>query len=1031
MRKKIVLLMMLISSFSAFSQLKYSKVRIYGNLSDLKEIRQCGIDLENMSGKPGLFIDVEISEIELNKIADKGFKYEILIDDMSTFYKKRYEESVIKNNHSLKGINYVTPVNFNYGSMGGFLTLAEIYAELDQMKSLYPDLITLRYTIGNTQTYDSRSIYAVKISDNPDTNEEEPEVLYTSLTHAREPAAMQGLIWFMWYLLENYDSDQEINYLVNNLEMFFVPVVNPDGYEYNRTTDPTGGGMWRKNKRDNNGGGFNGYGDGVDLNRNFGYNWGYDNEGSSPYASDETYRGTAGFSEPETQILRDFCNEHQFVMAHNHHTYSNLLIIPWGYDELITPDDAYYRASANLMASENGYTVGQGWQILYVVNGDSNDWMYGEQGTKPKIFAYTQETGSSGFWPSQSEIIQLCEECYLSNLYLARFATPYAELSDNSPNYIPRTGYIKFNLKRMGLSGNGNYSVTIVPDNTVFSSLGSSKEIQLNDVMSTQTDSILYVLSDAIEYGDSFSYTITVSAGTYSISKTFTKSYYLTEIILVDPGNTTGNWTTSEWSVTDDNYWSPSSSITDSDGGDYSSDENNSITLVNQISLTGIENPRLSFWAKWNIENNWDYVQLFISTNNGSSWTPLATEFTNLGVSNQTGAYNEPLFDGSSNWVENSVNLNTYIGQNVKFRFELHSDGSVEEDGFYFDDFTITSTLSSPLAANLTATPGCGENSGTVTVYSTVSGTQTFYLRDNSGNPISDWTGDAETHDFTGLSDGIYKAQVEQEGEMSSLSSGVELMNTTLMPEVPESVQSSDHLICSGANATLSYTGGSGVVFEWFETTCGEGMVGNGNNLIVNPTVETTYYGRWSNACGNSDCESVTIAIADPTDIVSDPEDVNASQGDAVSFTVDATGNNLNYQWRKNGGTISGATESSYSITNVQVSDQGLYDVIVSGECGTLTSESATLTVSSGISAQTEFGFDIYPNPTSGLFTINTNNKDDRFEYELTDINGKTLLKGSTRSGQTTLSLKNSTSGMYFLHIRTDSKLYVYKIMKD
>jgi murein tripeptide amidase MpaA len=97
-------------------------------------------------------------------------------------------------------------------------------------------------------------------------------------------------MYYMWYLLENYGTDPEATYLVDNREMYFVPCFNPDGYEYNRQTDPNGGGMWRKNRR-NNGGSY-----GVDLNRNFGYMWGYDDLGSSPIPSSETYRGPSAFS---------------------------------------------------------------------------------------------------------------------------------------------------------------------------------------------------------------------------------------------------------------------------------------------------------------------------------------------------------------------------------------------------------------------------------------------------------------------------------------------------------------------------------------------------------------------------------------------------------------------------------------------------------------------------------------------------------------------------------------------------------------
>lgn len=704
MKQKILLsILILFIGISSYAQQKYSKVRIYANKQEIHKIQKLGIDLENISGKPGIFIDIEVSENELKTISKNNISYKILIDDVSKFYEQRYKSSAKENKGSLKGINYTTPVHFNYGSMGGFLTLSEVMDELDEMRATYPNLITAKFTIGNAPndtTLEGRHIFAVKISDNPDTNETstEKEVLYTSLIHAREPESMQQLIWYMWYMLENYNTNDEIKYLVDNLEMYFIPIINADSYEYNRTTNPNGGGMWRKNKRDNNGdGSFSESFDGVDLNRNFGYQWGYDDDGSSPDGSTQTYRGTSSFSEPTTQIIRDFTNSHNFLLAHNHHTYSNLVIFPFGYEEIHAPDDAFLRTSATLMASENGYTVGQGWEILYTVNGDADDWMYGEQISKPKIMAYTQETGgtSDGFWPEQNRIIPLCEESYLSNLYLARFATPYGELSDKTPNYVNKTGYLKFNLKRMGLSGTGNYTVTISPNSSVFANLGNSKNINLTNVLDDKTDSISYTLSEDIDYGADFTYTVTVTSGTYSLSKEFTKSYYETEIIIEDPCNDLVNWTSASWTTTESSYHSATKSITDSEGTDYSDNANTSISLINPINLTDVENPKLSFWAKWNIENNWDYVQLLISTNNGTTWTPISTNKTNPGEgSNQPNG--EPLFDGVSNWVENTVDLSSFINQSVKFKFELHSDGSVTEDGFYFDDFTILSTLSSP-----------------------------------------------------------------------------------------------------------------------------------------------------------------------------------------------------------------------------------------------------------------------------------------------------------------------------------------------
>ena len=681
---------------------EYSKIIIYSSSSEIQKLREVGISLEDMSGKQDLYYILELSKSEIQKVENLGLQYEILIRDLSYYYSERYANSVNKKPENLK---YVTPENFHLGSMGGFLTLDEVYAELDEMTTLYPNLISIREQISETTTIEGRNLYYIKISDNPNVNEDEAEVLYTSLHHAREPQSMQGVIYYMWYLLENYETDSEIKYLVDNLEMYFVPIVNPDGYEHNRATDPNGGGMWRKNMRDNDGSGsFEAEEDGVDLNRNYGFQWGYDNNGSSPDPSTQTYRGTEAFSEAETQIIRDFCLEHNFLLAHNHHTYSNLVIIPYGYEEINTEDDDILRTYAYMMASENGYTVGQGWEILYTVNGDSNDWMYGEQTEKNKIFPFTQETGnnSDGFWPEQNRIIPLSEEMYLSNLYLARFATEYAEISDGASAFKPRSDYLQFDLKRFGLNGDGNYNIEITSENNVFSFIQAPISMQLNDVLETKTDSFGYVLSQDVNYGDEFSYTITVTAGEYSVSKTFTKQFYETEIIISDDGNSIDNWTTSSWNITDETFVSSTHSITDSPLTDYSNDANSTITLTNAIDLTDINNPTLTFWAKWDIENDWDYVQLSISTDDGSTWIPLSGNYTNLG----TGSFQpqgEPLYDNSTAnaWVNEEIDLSSYIGESVKFKYQLVSDGAVTLDGFYFDDFQIINLLATPSGVNI------------------------------------------------------------------------------------------------------------------------------------------------------------------------------------------------------------------------------------------------------------------------------------------------------------------------------------------
>ena len=239
---------------------------------------------------------------------------------------------------------------FGFGSMSGFYTFNEIIAQLDTMRLLDPNLITEKDSIGSS--IEGRAIWAVKISDNPEIDESEPQLFYNSLVHGREPAGMMSVIYFMYYLLENYGSDPEVTYLVDNREFYFVPVINPDGYVYNQQTNPNGGGMWRKNRRATGGGLF-----GVDICRNYDYKWGLNNIGSTPNNSDgdEMFRGIAPFSEPETQAIRDFCVDHNFKVCNNFHSYGDIVYAPWGYNLKQTPDSLIFNNTIWLATQLNNY----------------------------------------------------------------------------------------------------------------------------------------------------------------------------------------------------------------------------------------------------------------------------------------------------------------------------------------------------------------------------------------------------------------------------------------------------------------------------------------------------------------------------------------------------------------------------------------------------------------------------------------------------------------------------------------------------
>lgn len=707
MKKLLSFLFVIIFSVAAYAQqAKYSKAKILldANEKTLLNLSRLGLAVDHGESKKNTYFISDFSEREITIAKNNGYTVEILIDDVAKYYADQNKDQKVKkkedaeeklNNrnsdcNSSSTDNITKPTNFQLGTMGGYFTYIEMLAHLDNMAALYPNLITVKAGIGSFSSIEGRPIYWVKISDNPNVDENEPEVLYNSLHHAREAASLSQLIFYMWYLLENYATDAEISNLLNNTELYFVPCVNPDGYVYNQTTDPNGGGMWRKNRRNNNDGSY-----GIDLNRNYGFNWGYDNTGSSSSTSDETYRGPTAFSEPETQALKYFCENHQFKIALNYHTYGNLLIYPWGYElSIYTPDSATFVNYAQLLTTDNNYLFGTGDQTVgYVTNGDSDDWMYGEQTAKPKILSMTPEAGeaSDGFWPAQSNIINICKVNISQNIYMAHLAGKYAIIEDTSPLVInQQNGYFKYDIQRLGLDNPAVYTASIIPLDSWITSVGSPKTYASMSLLQIEQDSISYTLNSTISPGQTFKYILRVNNGFYDNNDTITKTYGQSTVVYTSNGSSITGFTSSggNWGISNTEYVSAPGSITDSPIYNYTNNINKKLTLNNSIDLTSALSASLTFWTKWDIEAGYDYVQVEASDDGGFSWYPLCGKYTKAGNSNQD--QGNPLYDGTQpTWVFEEMSLNNFAGQTIKIRFQLVSDQGVNEDGFYFDDLSI------------------------------------------------------------------------------------------------------------------------------------------------------------------------------------------------------------------------------------------------------------------------------------------------------------------------------------------------------
>lgn len=397
------ILMVILGSTSYAAEDRVIQARIHLTPEiEIKDIWALQLDIAYV--KPGEYLDFVTHGKEVEELRDKGWSVEIIHEDLVSFYRSHLDTT---------------------RDMGGYHTYEETGHFLDSMHTEYPAITTDSVTIG--YSLENRSIWAFKISDNPEVDEDEPEMLYTGLHHAREPMTIEVLLYYITHLLENYGVDPEVTDLVNNNELWFVPVLNPDGYEYNRQTYPDGGGMWRKNRRDNGDGTF-----GVDLNRNYGFKWGYDDIGSSPVTNSQTYRGSAPFSEPEIQVVRDFVLAHDFVACINYHSVAELFLLPWGYEYSQPTDFLTDWTFGDSAAFYTGYTAVPGW-ALYPTNGGATDWHRGEQTLKTKVFGYTCELGRYSFWPPPELIGPICVENLQANLFYARMAN---RLHDHSIRYI-------------------------------------------------------------------------------------------------------------------------------------------------------------------------------------------------------------------------------------------------------------------------------------------------------------------------------------------------------------------------------------------------------------------------------------------------------------------------------------------------------------------------------------------------------------------------------------------------------------------
>jgi len=300
---------------------------------------------------------------------------------------------------------------------------------LQNLQSQYPDIMKLE-TYG--KTYEGRDVWLVTISDNVNLDEKEPGVLFMGAHHANEKPSYEVLLFFIKYVLDNYTKIDRVRNVVDNTQIFVIPMVNPDGVEYSINTEE-----WRKNREPN----YDDNGDiisyGVDLNRNYDFRWNLLEKFPSLYggqwiASPESfgYRGEAPFSEKETTAVKNVVEQHLINISLSYHTYGEFITYPWTDNSGRTPDEDLFVSVGEGICSINDYEL-YGTQNTVIPRpggtlGTSENWLYATQG----ILSFTIEICKTRVPINPDTVYEYCSTHVEVNLYVCERA---ADIANNGP----------------------------------------------------------------------------------------------------------------------------------------------------------------------------------------------------------------------------------------------------------------------------------------------------------------------------------------------------------------------------------------------------------------------------------------------------------------------------------------------------------------------------------------------------------------------------------------------------------------------
>uniref|UniRef100_A0A673T749 Carboxypeptidase A1 n=1 Tax=Suricata suricatta TaxID=37032 RepID=A0A673T749_SURSU len=377
-------------------------VRNGDEISKLRQLVNSDAFKLNVWKSPSTFsrlVDVLVPSVSLQPVKSflksQGLDYSVTIEDLQALLDHEDEEMQHNEGQERSGNN------FNYGA---YHSLEAIYREMDSIAGDFPDLAS-RVKIGHS--FENRSMYVLKFSTAE--GRRRPAIWLNAGIHSREWISVATAIWTARKIASDYGKDPAITSILEKMDIFLLPVANPDGYVYTQTQNR----LWRKTRSINPGSSCIG----TDPNRN--WNASFAGEGASGNPCSEIYHGPHANSEVEVKSVVDFIQEHgNFKCFVDLHSYSQLLMYPYGYTVKKAPDadelDKVARRAAKALASLSGttYQVGPTCTTVYPASGSSIDWAY-DNGIKYAFTFELRDTGHYGFLLPADQIIPTAEETWL------------------------------------------------------------------------------------------------------------------------------------------------------------------------------------------------------------------------------------------------------------------------------------------------------------------------------------------------------------------------------------------------------------------------------------------------------------------------------------------------------------------------------------------------------------------------------------------------------------------------------------------